>query len=68
MMGSLLADVDGPFNVADVLRGLILYDLKEDFFYKNIEETRSVTSSELRELAHRYYDPETMIEVVIGKK
>jgi predicted Zn-dependent peptidase len=67
MMGSLLADVDGAFNVSDVLRGLIVYDLQENFFYKNIEELRSVTSIELRELAHKYYDPETMIEVVVGK-
>jgi predicted Zn-dependent peptidase len=68
MMGTLLSDADGPFNVSELLRGLIVYDLNEDFFYRSVEETLRVTPNELRELAHRYFDPETLVEAVVGKK
>lgn len=66
-MGTLLADVDGPFNASEVLRGLIAYDLTEDFFYNNIVQIRSVTAEELCRLACQYFAPETMTEVVVGK-
>lgn len=66
-MGTLLADVDGPFNASEVLRGLVAYDLKEDFFYHNIAQIQSVTPEELRRLACQYFAPETMTEVIIGK-
>ena len=68
MMGTLLSDVDGAFNVSEVLRGLVVYDLGEDFFYRSVEEIQNATPDELRELAHKYYDPDTLVEAVVGKK
>lgn len=68
MMGSMLADVDGAFNVAGVLRGLIMYDLNEDFFYNSIAQIQSVTAEELNELARKYFIQDSMTEVVVGRK
>ncbi len=66
-IGTLLADVDGPFNASEVLRGLVAHDLTENFFYDNIAQIRSVTPKELQQLACKYFAPETLTEVVIGK-
>lgn len=66
LLGVFLGDVDGPFNVAEVLRGLIVYGLDEQFFYRLIETTKNISSPDLQELAIKYFDPESMMEVVAG--
>ncbi|MBA3647140.1 MAG: insulinase family protein [Chitinophagales bacterium] len=66
MLGVFLADADGPFNVSDIVRGLKVYELKESFFYNMIEKIKSVTSEELLQLAVQYFDPGSMLEIVVG--
>jgi zinc protease len=68
LLGVMLADADGPFNAAEVLRGLILYGMDENDFSKAVEEIRTVTSEELSNLALKYLKPDEMIEVVAGAK
>jgi predicted Zn-dependent peptidase len=66
LLGVYLGDVDGPLNVAEVLRGLIVYGLEEQFFYHLIESIKSVTSEALQQLAIKYFGDADMIEVVVG--
>ncbi|MCY7410662.1 MAG: insulinase family protein [Chitinophagales bacterium] len=68
LLGVILADADGAFNVAEIVRGLVVYDQTEKNFYESIEKIKSVTSNELQVLAQKYFDPQTMIEVVAGAK
>jgi len=68
MLGVMLADADGPFNVSEIIRGLIVFGLNESHFEEMVNATRSVTSSELQQLAQAYLDPESMIEVIAGSK
>ena len=67
LLGSYLSDVDGPFNAAEILRSLIINDLDEDFFYRQVETTRNATSEILQQLAMKYFDPGEMFSVVVGK-
>lgn len=66
LLGAFLADVDGAFNVAEVMRGLEVYGLKEDFFYNLIHTIRTITPAEVQRLANQYLGPEEMLEVVAG--
>ncbi|HUM46470.1 MAG TPA: pitrilysin family protein [Chitinophagales bacterium] len=66
LLGVFLSDVDGAFNVAEVVRGLEVYGLKEDFFYHLINTIRTITAAEVQQLADRYLNPEGMLEVVAG--
>ncbi len=68
LLGVLLADADGPFNIAEIVRGLVVYGLDESHFNRNIEQIKSVTSEELMMLADHYLDPDSMIEVISGSK
>ncbi len=66
LLGVILADADGPFNVAEIIRGLIVYGMDVSQFHRNIDQIKSVTSDELMNLAIQYLDPASMIEVVAG--
>jgi predicted Zn-dependent peptidase len=68
MLGVMLADADGPFNVSEIVRGLVSFGLEESHFTNMVDETRKVTSEELLQLAQKYLDPDSMIEVIAGAK
>ncbi len=68
IMGTILSDTDGAFNVSEVLKHLILYNLTPADFQNGISEMMNVTSDDLIQLANRYLHPDSMIEVVVGKK
>jgi len=65
MMGSILGDLDGPFHIINRWKNIVLNDLEEDYFYKQIETIRSVTAKELQELANKYLVPENFYELVV---
>jgi predicted Zn-dependent peptidase len=65
MIGSILSDLDGPFQVIGRWRHLILNGLDEDYFYKGLELIRSTTALELQQLAQHYLNPEDFYEVVV---
>lgn len=63
-----LSDVDGAFSVAEVMRGLEVYGLKEDFFYNLIDTIRTITPVTLQELANKYLNTDDLLEVVAGNQ
>jgi predicted Zn-dependent peptidase len=65
MMGSILGDLDGPFQIIARWKNIILNGLDESYFYKSIETIRSITAEELRELARKYFSPEEFYELVV---
>lgn len=66
LLGVYLSDVDGAFSVAEVMRGLEVYGLKEDFFYNLIDTIRTITPVTLQELADKYLNTDDLLEVVAG--
>lgn len=68
LLGVILAHADGAFNVAEIVRGMVVYDQNESDFYNSIEKLRTVTPEELIALANKYFDTEKLIEVVAGSK
>jgi len=65
MMGTILGDLDGPFHIINRWKNIILNDLPEDYFYRQIETIRKVTATELQELANKYFLPEKFYELVV---
>ncbi len=65
MIGSILGDLDGPFHIINRWKNIILNGLDENFFYKQMETIKTVSSEELQELANKYLQPENFYELVV---
>jgi predicted Zn-dependent peptidase len=65
MMGGLLGDLDGPFQLMGRWKNLILHGLDEQYFYKTIDTIKHVSAVELQELANRYLRPDAFYELVV---
>lgn len=65
MIGTILGDLDGPFQVAARWKNLVLNDLDEQYFYNGIQTIKEVTAKELRDLANKYLKPEEFYQLVV---
>jgi len=65
MMGSILGDLDGPFQIMARWKNIILNDLDENYFYNSINAIKTVTAEELQALAQKYLNPEEFYELVV---
>ncbi len=65
IIGSLLGDLDGPFQVIARWKNYILNGLTEEYFYNSIHTVRNITAEELRSLAQQYLNPDDFYELVV---
>lgn len=65
MMGSILGDLDGPFQIIARWKNIILNGLDEKYFYDSINTIKTITAEELQELAQKYFQPEAFYELVV---
>lgn len=65
MIGSVLGDLDGAFQIIQRWKNLILNDLDENYFYNNINTIKTITAPELQQLAQQYFTPEDFYELVV---
>ena len=65
MMGSILGDLDGPFHIISRWKNIVLNGLDESYFYNQINTIKSVSASELQELANKYLVRENFYELVV---
>ncbi|MCU0433382.1 MAG: insulinase family protein [Bacteroidia bacterium] len=68
MTGVFLRSTDGPFALADRLKGLLGYNLSYEYYNRFLHTVQSITAAELQGLAQKYLAPEKMTEVVAGKR
>jgi predicted Zn-dependent peptidase len=66
LTGQIQRSVDGPFQMADQLRGLWMHNLDLNYLTRFMEITNSITPEEIRNLAGKYLDPSKMIMVAAG--
>ena len=64
-MGSILGDLDGPFQIIGRWKNLVLNGLDESFFNESVQTIRQVTSKELTDLAQKYLVDEDFYELVV---
>ena len=65
MIGGLLGDLDGPFQVIGKWKNIILNNLDESYFYDSIHEIKTISAVELQEIANKYLLPEKFYELVV---
>ena len=65
MMGSLLADLDGPFHTIPRWKNYILNGLDADYFNQSIRTIKTISPDELQVLAKKYLNPEEFYELVV---
>lgn len=65
MTGSILGDLDGPFQMIARWKNIILNDLDSDFFNRYISNIKGITASELQETADKYLIPGDFYELVV---
>ncbi|HVX49297.1 MAG TPA: pitrilysin family protein [Chitinophagaceae bacterium] len=65
MMGSILGDLDGPFQVIARWKNYILNNLSAEYFYNALETIRTVSAEDLQQLAVKYLNPEDFYELTV---
>lgn len=65
MMGSILGDLDGPFQIIARWKNIILNGLDENYFYNSINTIKTISAEELQALAQKYFNPEEFYELVV---
>ena len=65
LLGNLLGDLDGPFQIIQRWRTLIANDMDITDFDKNVQIYKSTDANTLRDLAQKYYNKENFHEVVV---
>ncbi len=65
MMGSNLGDLDGPFQIINRWKNLILNNLDENYFYDSMNTIKNITAEELKQLAEKYFVAEEFFELVV---
>ncbi len=65
MMGGLLGDLDGPFQLMGRWKNLILHGLDEQYFYQTIDTIKTTSAADLQVLANRYLQPDAFYELVV---
>lgn len=65
MMGSILGDLDGPFQIIARWKNIILNDLDGSYFQNSINTIKKITAQDIQELAQKYLVPEEFYELVV---
>jgi zinc protease len=65
LIGSILSELDGPFQVASRWKNYILNGLDEDYFYNSIRTIREVSPQELQEIAVKYLTTDDFYELIV---
>ena len=65
MLGTILGDLDGPFQVIGRWKNYILNGLDESYFYNAINTIKTIEAGEIQQLAKKYLIPEAFYQLVV---
>lgn len=65
MMGTILGDLNGPFQIMSRWKNIILNRLDEGYFYDSVKAIKETQAEELMELAQKYLRPEEFYELIV---
>jgi predicted Zn-dependent peptidase len=67
LTGDIIRSLDGSLDLGERYAYLISKDMPLDYFYKYMTVTRSITATELQQIAKKYLNPNTFIQIAVGK-
>ncbi len=65
MIGSILGDLDGPFQIIGRWKNIILNNLDEQYFYDSIKTIKTISAPELKALSEKYLQPDDFYELLV---
>lgn len=65
MLGTVLGDLDGPFQLIARWKNYVLNNLDENYFYNSVQTIKSTSAEELQELAKKYLNPSEFYELTV---
>jgi predicted Zn-dependent peptidase len=65
LLGSFLTNLDGPFNIIEVIKTFVLEDMPVSAFEDMAQEIRAITPEAILNLANKYLQKENMWEVIV---
>jgi zinc protease len=65
ILGGLLGDLDGPFQIMQRWKNLIINDFTKDRFDSNIQIYKSISAEQIQELANRYLVDDSFYELIV---
>jgi predicted Zn-dependent peptidase len=65
MIGTILGDLDGPFQVIGRWKNMILNNVDDGYFDRGVEIIKTITAKELQELANKYLVQDAFYELVV---
>ena len=65
MIGTILGDLDGPFQIINRWKNYVLNDLDESYFYNSINTIKTISAEEIQQLAQKYLEPQEFYELVV---
>ncbi len=65
MIGSVLGELDGPFQLIARWKNYILNGVTDEYFYKSIALIKTTGAEELQELAKKYLNPDEFYELTV---
>ncbi len=68
ILGQFLRSVDGPFALSDKFKSIWEFGLDYNYFDNYFNAVKTVTPTEIRDLANKYLQENDLIECVAGKK
>jgi len=68
ILGQFLRSVDGPFALADKFKAIWEFGLDYSYFDNYFNAVKTVTPTDLLEMANKYLQEKDLIECVVGKK
>lgn len=65
LIGIILGDLDGPFQVIGRWKNILLNNLDEQYFYQSVDTIKNIDAPTLQQLAQKYLVPEHFYELVV---
>lgn len=68
LLGNILTMIDGPFNVAEIIKSYVTEGLPYSKFEEIVDVIRGISAEQLRDMAGKYLQKEDLWEVVVGEE
>jgi predicted Zn-dependent peptidase len=65
LLGSILGDLDGAFQIMQRWKNLILNGFTQDRFYNNLSIYKHITAEEIQSLARKYLNKDDFYELIV---
>lgn len=66
LIGNYLNLLDGPFNVSDAFKSLVIEGVAFTHYDELMEKVKKISAGEIKDLAIKYLNPEDLTEVIVG--